>query len=226
MDERNIEEYLVGSHNESIGHSRLPRDVFHNWFQYEVVRHKFYFAVAVIQVILFIISTHNFFQAQKNANKILTITGAVYLSSVVIYFTGLIFFQVERGFVTTAANKVQFLKELITIRPGIDMIEWDILATKANTIFYNESVLTSPYYFYDGASCYSFFRFIFLLPYLRRKEACFADENSPDEIRRFISQAIKVYQEKADRKWQLILNKILSGRTNTSRWHSNFCFKN
>ncbi|SCU80480.1 LANO_0B00254g1_1 [Lachancea nothofagi CBS 11611] len=62
----------------------------------------------------------------------------------------------------SAANRLALVKFIASLKPGIDMRDWDVVAARMNSIMHRSSSLVTPYFFYDGKACYSYFRSTYL----------------------------------------------------------------
>lgn len=97
------------------------------------------------------------------------------------------------------------MKEVATVRPGIETKERDIIAAKMNPVFYSKFPSAKPYFFYDGEACHSFFTKFYLKPYLKSKNADNSNNACVDEFQPFVEQAVKLYEEKASKDWHRLL---------------------
>lgn len=88
----------------------------------------------------------------------LVVLSALGLGSFAAFITGMIISVKIHELITNRVNTIQFMKEIATKRPGIDTAEWDIIAARMNPVLYSSSSLATPYFFYDGESCYSFLK--------------------------------------------------------------------
>ncbi|SCU87879.1 LANO_0D00364g1_1 [Lachancea nothofagi CBS 11611] len=203
---------LIGESHANDEDLRLPRDMFRSRLQYEMVRHRVVLISLGFELAVFAFLFHLGLQAENLGIEIVIIVPVLMLAPLVVAVTGVMTYRVVRRKVAALANKLRFMKEIMTVKPGIEMREWDVIAARMNPVFYRSSSLVTPYFFYDGESCYSYFRSTYLQPYLNRK-----DENctnvAVDDFQRILDQAIKTYEEKADEDWQRIMNGTSSLRS-------------
>ncbi|SCU87885.1 LANO_0D00386g1_1 [Lachancea nothofagi CBS 11611] len=221
MQAKGVEEHLIGESHASDEDLRLPRDIFRSRLQYEMVRHWVVLISLGLELAVIVFFIHLGLQADRRGDKIGLSFFAVFLGSIVMVSTGFITYYVVRGKGTSLTNKLAFMKEIAMVKPGTEMREWDIIAAKMNPVFYCSSSLVTPYFFYDGESCYSYFASDYLQPFLDKKS--FQGTNntandttnntanltlvpSVDVTQPFIELAVKAYEEKAKEDWQRIVN--------------------
>ncbi|KAM3163170.1 hypothetical protein ACU8KH_01629 [Lachancea thermotolerans] len=202
MKGEGVEELLVRTPNVSDECLKLPRDIFLNKVQYFVTRQRTLLTALSMELAIcaFVI-----YLADKCGNPdVLPVT------TIIVVLVGFFFVLVaaisipeavsKQGTIPT--NKLQLMKEIATVRPGIDTKEWDLIASRMNPVFYNNSSWVTPYFFYDGDSCYSYFRTYYLKPYKKSVNADNTNGDAGDEFQPFVDQAIKVYKERVNEDWQ------------------------
>ncbi|SCU84490.1 LAME_0C09648g1_1 [Lachancea meyersii CBS 8951] len=186
---------------------RIPRDIFPSRFQYNLTRHRTSLTVIGLELA---VCTFAIMLAckTKDRNKIVLATlSTVGLGGFAVIITALLISDKMRKLTVTRTNTIQFMKEVATIRPGIETQEWDVIAARMNLVFYSGNSSVTPYFFYDGESCYSFFKTAYLLPYLRRKTPNWFVIDTIDELQPLIDQVLKDYEERVNNDWQRILNE-------------------
>lgn len=205
MKGEGAEEHLVEDSNADDQNPSLPRDVFPNRFRYSLTRHKTLdtamgLELAGCGLAIFFASQTKDETVAFAAITITFVIGALVFGATLAYIT-------DRGYNLSRANTIQFMKEIATIRPGIDASEWDTIAARMNPILYESDSLATPYFFYDGESCYSFFKYTYLDPYLRRKNPDSVNAGPVDELQPLIDQVLKAYEERINEDWQRVLNE-------------------
>ncbi|CUS22829.1 LAQU0S07e01068g1_1 [Lachancea quebecensis] len=206
MKEGDAEEPLVYAPGLNQEGMRLPRDIFSNKLQYLVTRHMTpLIAIGIeLAVCAFLIYLAHKCAYRNNRAGITAII--VTIGSFVILITAISIEVAILNEGTIPTSKVQFMKEIAISRPGIDAKEWDYIALKMNSVFYNNSSWVTPYFFYNGNSCYSFFRAYYLKPYKKSTDAGNTNGDAGDEFQPFIHQAIKAYEERVNEYWQSALS--------------------
>lgn len=129
----------------------------------------------------------------------------VVVTSIILLITCILFGINVSGLLHTAAYKLQFLREVEMVKPGIDMRKWDFIAAKMNANLYQNNSLISPYYYYNGEACYCFFKAKYLLPHLERKGANSTGEMPLYDLEPFYGQILDAYEERTKKEWQHIL---------------------
>lgn len=200
------EEHLIQTPHVDDQNLRLPRDIFLNRLVYEISRHRASVTVVGLELALCAFLIHS--ASRSNDREIfgMAIGLTPSLGFLIITLTIIRMQLTLNGCGTALANKLQFIKEIATERPGIEMKEWDSIASRMNPVFYKNSPFATPYFFYDGEACYSFFRKFYLKPYLKSKNADNSNNDCVDELQPFVEQAVKLYKEKANKDWQRLLN--------------------
>ncbi|SCU84062.1 LANO_0C00276g1_1 [Lachancea nothofagi CBS 11611] len=219
MEAKDIEEHLIGTSDATDEDLRIPRDVFRSRFRYGMVRHRLVLISLGLELAVIAVLIHMGFQADDKDDRIGITIFVILAGSVVMLSTGVITYCVVRGRAATLTNKLGFMKEIATVKPGIEMREWDIIAARMNPILHRSSSLLTPYFFYDGESCYSYFRSTYLQPYLNRKNGNEIFRAPVDDFQTFLDHVIKIYEERANEDWQRILNGSSSlGPYETSKY--------
>ncbi|KAG0653325.1 hypothetical protein C6P44_001970, partial [Monosporozyma unispora] len=76
-------------------------------------------------------------------------------------------------------SKLKFLNEVIVNKPNLDMSTWDIICQHMNSFMYTNTYWSTPYYFFDGKSCYRVFQNMVLRKYLGTSTA--TEESDSDD---------------------------------------------
>lgn len=150
---------LVGTPNESKESLKLPRDVFSNRLFYMISRNRvvFFTETFELSVAAFLIQT------TCPSSKGAAIFFMMFFGLLLALITGLLINFAMKRVATDSVMELQFMKEIAAIKPGMDMKDWDVLAARMNTYLSSNSVLATPYYFYNGKSCYSSGKIIYNL---------------------------------------------------------------
>ncbi|SCU77995.1 LADA_0A03246g1_1 [Lachancea dasiensis] len=196
---------------------KLPRDVFRYKLQYWLTRHWLVLS-ALASELCVALYCFNLAQQHTSGDDLIGLSIMISMGAVIIcLLSALVANAIIHTRVTSPSNKLAFMREIVSIKPGFEISDWDTIAAKLNPIFYANSSLV-PYFFYDGASCYSFFRTTYLRPFLARKELAnswggfFGRVQPPvDDLQPFIDQAIGIYEERANKDWQEMLGGSSSG---------------
>ncbi|SCU77337.1 LANO_0A00100g1_1 [Lachancea nothofagi CBS 11611] len=206
MELKEIEEHLIGASHASDQHLRLPRDIFPNKFQYEIIRHRAVLLLLSSELVLCSFLFYMGLQANEGAKLVISVF-VVFGGSVATFITCTMTYYAALDRPKTAANRLALVKFIADLKPGIDMREWDVIAARMNLSMHRSSSLVSPYFFYDGESCYSYFRSCCLVPFLAFKSANDAKENKVplSEYQRMLDHAIRIY-ERANEDWQQVVN--------------------
>lgn len=205
MKEEEVQGFLVHTPNTSNEDLNLPRDIFTNKLQYFVTRQRtllFALSVELATCAFLIYLAHKCEDPDSRIGITIIVVGTGFLF---VFVTAISISEAVLKQGTIPANKLQLMKEIATVRPGIDTKDWDLIASRMNPVFYNNSSWVTPYFFYDGDTCYSFFRTYYLKPYKKSVDADNTNGDAGDEFQPFVDQAIKVYEERVNEDWQCAL---------------------
>lgn len=189
----------------------FPRDIFSNRFIYNIATHKvtstIIFCEILLIVVLVLLNTHND----------IALAGISALGFSLLLVNGIIVSNMsERFIVLGEANELALLKEVTTVKPGLDMIKWDLIASELNLVIKQNSSST-PYFFYDGEACVDYFKKRFLDPYFKRKEKRDAasqqvgsseGQSTPvacDQLDPFVERAVTAYEESLEAYWNELM---------------------
>ncbi|SCU82643.1 LAME_0C02212g1_1 [Lachancea meyersii CBS 8951] len=189
----------------------LPRDVFRSRFQYFLTRYRTSLTAIGIELAVYAFTTI-LSRLTKDTDVIIAVALiTVIIGIIVVVATPLIVSDMIHKRTMTRTNTVQFMKEIATVKPGIEAQEWDVVAARMNSVFYSSDSLTTPYFFYDGEACYSYFKNVYLLPYLKRKDSSTSNEDTIYELRPLIDKVLGDYEGRINKDWHRILNEGTSG---------------
>ncbi|SCW03378.1 LAFE_0G09098g1_1 [Lachancea fermentati] len=131
----------------------------------------------------------------------------------IIFVSGFGANRLEQTLIMTRINKLYFLREVVVMRPGLEMEKWDRIAKKLNPVFFENSSWASRNFFLDGKSCEARFRYYFVNPYLKRKRSELT--LTTNELDPFIEEAVKAYQESLHESWkQMIKEQTIRPKSN------------
>ncbi|GAV56446.1 hypothetical protein ZYGR_0CV00100 [Zygosaccharomyces rouxii] len=117
-------------------------------------------------------------------------------------------------------NSISFLVEIVKIQPGLDTDKWDLIASLLNRIFHNNDDNITPYFFYDGSNCASFFKSWYFDPYTKETESDTANTSESDTavasksdavntsghgisgIQPMLGEAVKAYNDSLKEYWR------------------------
>ncbi|CAL9733101.1 hypothetical protein MOUN0_O13410 [Monosporozyma unispora] len=97
---------------------------------------------------------------------------------VVLFFLFIIGYISISIFVQASLNldsKLKFLNEVIVNKPSLDMNAWESVCQHINSFMYTNHYWPTPYYFFDGKSCYCVFQNMVLkkcLPTFAASKVC------------------------------------------------------
>ncbi|CUS25243.1 LAQU0S47e00100g1_1 [Lachancea quebecensis] len=213
MTEDKAEERLIYVPNESGGNLRLPRDIFASRFQYDRVKYRILIIAVGLELSLcastIVVASFLIYDGSSLAAFAVF---SSFLCVLAILLTCIITI-IGMEAITTPLFKVQFMKEIASTKPTTEIAEWDMIAARMNKFLHTGSSSEAPGYFYDGESCYSFFRRSYLLPYLRKKNPSQTQvetnlqQNMVDEVQPLVDQVLKAYEERVNEHWQCIINE-------------------
>ncbi|SCU89800.1 LAFA_0E21000g1_1 [Lachancea sp. 'fantastica'] len=131
---------------------RLPQDIFPSYFRYELFQRKgaYYALAAEIAGVGLVI-----FMLLLGANKVACGVLGFLLAFVGLPVTVCLFVG---STLLTDNHKLLMLKMLVAEDPGMDSEKWNTIAAKLNRAFHALDPSISPYFFYNGGACLSFFR--------------------------------------------------------------------
>lgn len=188
----------------------LPCDIFPSRFLYEVIRNR---SVLIGLGSALLVCAFAFTMARKFISGDGLAVIRIFIVSLGMAgtaITGAIIEGRVESVILMPSNKVQFMKEIAISGPGLEMKKWGVVAAKMNPVLHKSSLLATPYYFYDGESCYSCFRNEYLHPYLRRKNTNDTQAYIVDEFKPFVDQVLKSYEESLNKDLQHMLEEEIS----------------
>ena len=158
-------------------HIILPRDLFKNHLTFFLseLSHgtlfKAWFSVYAIIIFITIICI-----VRGSRFELIFFLG---VASVVLLIIGFIPFSLFAQTSLNLDSKLKFLNEVIVNKPNLDMSTWDIICQHMNSFMYTNTYWSTPYYFFDGKSCYRVFQNMVLRKYLGTSTA--TEESDSDD---------------------------------------------
>ncbi|SCV00376.1 LAMI_0G04654g1_1 [Lachancea mirantina] len=97
-----------------------------------------------------------------------------------------------------------YMREILIANPGDDQAKWDSIAANMNSVIYVKSWWATPYFFYDGYNCQSWFDSRYVGPFLKD------EDRFPPILRPFISAAVKSYVRNSEEQLQRLAEDVVS----------------
>lgn len=154
-------------------HIILPRDLFKNHLTFFLseLSHgtlfKAWFSVYAIIIFITIICI-----VRGSRFELIFFLG---VASVVLLIIGFIPFSLFAQTSLNLDSKLKFLNEVIVNKPSLDMNAWESVCQHINSFMYTNHYWPTPYYFFDGKSCYCVFQNMVLkkcLPTFAASKVC------------------------------------------------------
>lgn len=98
-------------------------------------------------------------------------------------------------------NTRELVEQVLNSKPGLDIENWDTVASKLNLFFYKECIWKTPYFFFNGQQVQLLFKDKVLKSYLQGK---FDDLTDADKI-----QSARYYQQSVKEKFESSLKDSL-----------------
>lgn len=99
-------------------------------------------------------------------------------------------------------NTLSLLREVVRVKPGLDATKWDTIAARLNKIFYANDSAATPYFFYDGFECSTFFKTWYFGPSVRGRESGTA---TGSQLQPMVDEAVKVHEATLEEYWRHFL---------------------
>ncbi|CUS25128.1 LAQU0S27e00760g1_1 [Lachancea quebecensis] len=210
MEGGGVGDYLLSTVEKGDQSLELPRDLFPSKLLYYVIRNRSALIGLGLVLALFAFA---FIGSRKIIDRGDRVMARLVIIVVGFFSVLLTFLSIQVGVASVIRepeNQFRFMEEIATIKPGLEMGKWDVVAARMNPFLHRSSSLATPYYFYDGESCHSCFRKDFLYPYLRRNNTNSTYAASLDEFSTFIGHVLESYQERLNEGLLRILDSELS----------------
>ncbi|CEP61338.1 uncharacterized protein LALA0_S03e00628g [Lachancea lanzarotensis] len=161
-DTQDTHEFLLQQDTEQT--PRLPRDTFSSGFHHELTKRKR--AYTVLAVMIGIMGMLIILAYDGNDEVFIVLLVLLLLLGVPVTL-----YMFVSSTLLSHNNKLLMLKLLVAEDPGLDSAKWDTVAAKSNWNFHNSDPSMTPYFFYDGDACLTYFRENMLQPYSRAQVA-------------------------------------------------------
>lgn len=134
----------------------LPRDIFSSPFRYELGMRKGFFLCFSMAIVLICVFTSWLMIGGLHSLPYMGLLFTLAISGPVL---GVMNTKVKNDPTVkyNRENALGFLKEVVTIQPGLDGKKWDFIAARLNKMFHANNNAITPYFFYDGDECHSLF---------------------------------------------------------------------
>ncbi|CAR21790.1 KLTH0B10230p [Lachancea thermotolerans CBS 6340] len=199
MKGERAEEHLIQTPHVDDQNLRLPRDTFPNRFLYEISRHRTFVIAVSSELILYAFSIYRGLTSKDRDIGFLIALFMIVLGSTGIILTGIITICLLNDCGTDPSNTLHFMKEIVAVGLQMEMREWDIIAARMNRVFYLNNSWATPYFFYDGEACHSFFKNYYLKHYSRGEKTSGTNTYGLEEFQPFVDQAVEAYKKSETR---------------------------
>lgn len=137
----------------------FPKDVFRNRFTYLCyelyhypVSSYWYLAVLILVLTSTLCFHYNDEEGSLDTPAVLSLLFSILITGFTFMLTMSYFGQ---GLYTS--SKLKLCKEVITNKPALNMKSWSIIGANMNKLLYETDEWHTPYFFYNGRSCYYYF---------------------------------------------------------------------
>lgn len=206
MKRQSAEKYLIQGPHVGDQNLRLPREIYRSRVLFEVSRHRAPLTAVVLELVLCAFLICLSFKSDNIGIRIVVSVFVIMFGLIIIIATLIGIEEAERAYLMQPGYKIQFMKEVANVKPGIGMKDWDIIAARLNPFFCSNDPLAPPYIFYDGNSCYSFFRDAYVRPYMKKKNSCKTSQDPVDEFQPFVEEVIEAYERRVNEDLQRSLS--------------------